>query len=198
MFKKLIALMMVLSIFTTQASASTNDGLKAAFDDLNFALTVEWDQKDKAFHETQMSKFTAQIRDLQAKGLTNAQLVDFAKSEVKNAKVAKDLETALNMIQINKMSAGEANKYVLDTMKKSYSAGASFNGEVLVYVAVGVLVVALAIAIASSSSVTVSNGGGNNCYYDDVYVCDQYCYYDSWSYYTCYDDCYYTTQYTCY
>lgn len=197
MFKKLITLMMVLSIFTTQANASTNDGLKAAFDDLNFALTVEWDQKDKAFHEGQMSKFTAALRDLQSKGLTNSQLIDFAKAEVKNAQVAKDLETALNMIQINKMSPSEANKYILDTMKKSYSAGASWNGEVFVYLAVGVLIVALAIAIASSSSVTISNNN-NNCYYQDVYVCDEYCYYDGWGFYTCYDDCYYTTQYSCY
>jgi len=197
MFKKLIALMLVLSIFTVQAHASTNDGLKAAFDELNYSLTVEWDQKDKDFHATQMKKFTAAIRELQSKGLTNAQLVDFAKSQVKNAQVAKDLETALNMIQINKMSAAEANKYIIDTMKKSYSAGASWNGEVFIYLAVGVLIVALAVAIAGSSS---SSGGGHssqNCYYDDVYVCDTYCYDDYYGY-TCYDDCYYTTQYTCY
>ena len=198
MFKKLIALIMVLSIFTTQANASTNDGLKAAFDDLNFALTVEWDQKDKVFHETEMKKFTASVRDLQSKGLTNAQLIDFAKSEVKNAQVAKDLETALNMIQINKMSSAEANKYILDTMKKSYSAGASWNGEVFVYLAVGGLIVALAVAIASGSgSSSGGNYNNNNCYYDDVYVCDTYCYDDYYGY-TCYDDCYYTTQYTCY
>lgn len=199
MFKKLIALMLVLSIFTVQAHASTNDGLKAAFDELNYSLTVEWDQKDKDFHATQMKKFTASIRDLQSKGLTNAQLVDFAKSQVKNAQVAKDLETALNMIQINKMSGAEANKYIIDTMKKSYSAGASWNGEVFIYLAVGVLIVALAVAIAgsSSSSSSSSNGGGSSCYYDDVYVCDTYCYDDYYGY-TCYDDCYYTTQYSCY
>ena len=194
MFKKLIALMMVLSIFTVQANAATNDGLKAAFDELNYALTVEWDQKDKVFHETQMKNFTASIRDLQAKGLTNAQLVEFAKSQVKNAQVAKDLETALNMIQINKMSGAEANKYILDTMKKSYSAGASWNGEVFIYLAVGVLIVALAVAIANGN---VSSGGGSSCFYEDVYVCDTYCY-DDWYGYTCYDDCYYTTQYSCY
>jgi hypothetical protein len=196
-FKKLIALMMVLSIFTVQANASTNAGLKAAFDELNYSLTVEWDQKDKDFHADQMKTFTSTIRDLQSKGLTNAQLVEFAKSEVKNAQVAKDLETALNMIQINKMSAAEANKYIIDTMKKSYSAGASWNGEVFIYLAVGVLIVALAVAIANGST-TVSNGGGSNCYYDDVYVCDSYCYYDGWGYYTCYDDCYWTSQYYCY
>jgi hypothetical protein len=199
MFKKLIALMMVLSIFTVQAQASTHDGLKAAFDELNYALTVEWDQKDKDFHADQMKKFTASLRDLQSKGLTNAQLVDFAKSQVKNAQVAKDLETALNMIQINKMAPAEANKYILDTMKKSYSAGASWNGEVFIYLAVGVLIVALAVAIASGG--TSTGGGynnGNNCYYDDVYVCDTYCYDDYPFGYTCYDDCYWTSQYTCY
>ena len=195
MLKKFIALFMILSIFTVQANASTHAGLKAAFDELNYALTVEWDQKDKDFHGEQMKKFASTVRDLQAKGLTNAQMIEFVKSEVKNAQVAKDLETAFNMIQINKMSSAEANKYILDTMKKSYSAGASWSGEVFVYLAVGVLIVALAIAIANG---TPSTGGGAYCYYDDVYVCDTYCYDDWYWGYTCYDDCYYTTQYVCY
>lgn len=195
MFKKLITLMLALSIFTVQAHAATDKGLKAAFDELNYSLTTEWDQKDKAFHEAQMKTFAATIRDLQAKGLTNAQLIEFAKSEIKDAKAAKDLETAMTMVQINKMSSAEASKYVLDSMKKSYSAGASWNGEVLVYLAVGVLIVAIAVAIASGNA-TVSTGG-NNCYYDDVYVCDSYCYEDYYGY-TCYDDCYYSTQYICY
>ena len=198
MLKKLMALMLVLSVFTVQAHATAQEGLKAAFDELNYALEVEWDQKDKAFHEEQMKKFTATLRDLQSKGLTQSQLVEFAKSEVKNAQVAKDLETALTMIQINKMSSSEANKYIIDTMKKSYSSGASWNGEVFVYLAVGILIVALAVAIANGS--TSSGGGyygGSNCYYTDVYVCDTYCYDDYYGYF-CYDDCYWTSQYTCY
>ena len=196
MFKKFITLMLALSIFTVQAQAASQDGLKDAFNDLSFALTVEWDQKDKEFHNEAMKKFSAQLRDLQAQGLTNAQMIDFAKTQVKDAKLAKDLETAMNMIQINKMSAAEANKYILETVKRSYSSGASWNGEVFVYLAVGVLVVALAIAIANADTVVV--GGGNSCYYEDVYVCDDYCTYDYWGYYSCYSDCYYTTQYVCY
>ncbi len=196
MLKKFIAFFMILSIFTVQANASTQEGLKAAFDELNYALTVEWDQKDKEFHGEQMKKFAATVRELQAKGLTNSQMIEFVKSELKNAQVAKDLETAFNMIQINKMSSAEANKYILDTMKRSYSSGASWSGEVLVYLAVGVLIVALAVAIAGGG--TRTTGGGSSCYYDDVYVCDTYCYDDFWYGYSCYDDCYYTTQYVCY
>lgn len=199
MLKRIIAFMLMLSIFTVHAHANTQEGLKAAFDELNYSLTVEWDQKDKAFHEAQMSKFTAALRDLQAKGLTQAQLVEFAKSQVKNAQVAKDLETAFNMIQINKMSQAEANKYILETMKKSYSAGASWSGEVFVYLAVGVLILAIAVAIAAGGSNGGGNyGGGSNCYYDDVYVCDTYCYNDYYYGYYCYDDCYWTTDYYCY
>ena len=188
MFKKFLSFVMVLSIFTVQANAASQNGLKAAFDELNYNLSVEWDQKDQAFYRTQMSEFAATVRDLQAKGLTNAQMIDFAKAEVKDAKVAQDLETAFNMISLNKMSSAEASKFMVDTMKKSYSQGASFNGEVFVYLAAGVLIVALAVALASGN-VTVSNGGG--CYYQDYYVCDTYC-----DYYGCYDDCYYT--YGCY
>jgi hypothetical protein len=192
MIKKLFGLFLTFAVFTVSAHAATNDGLKAAFDELNYKLTVEWDQKDKAFQQEQMKTFTATLRDLQAKGLTNSQLVDFVKSEVKNDRVAKDLETAFNMISINKMSAQEANKYVVETMKKSYSNGASWNGEVFIYIAAALLIVAVAIAIANADTIVV---GGGSCYYQDYYVCDTYCYDDYYGY-TCYDDCYWT--YGCY
>jgi hypothetical protein len=147
-FKKLITLMMVVAIFTVQAHASTQNGLKAAFDEMNYSLTVEWDQKDKGFYETQLKKFTSVVRDLQKKGMTNAQMIEFAKGEVKDAKVAKDLETAFSMITINKMSSEEASQYMMESMKRSYSNGASWNGDVLIYLAVGLLFVALAVGIA--------------------------------------------------
>ena len=186
MFKKLIALMMVVSIFTVSAHATTQNGLKAAFDELNYSLTVEWDQKDKDFYSKEMKKFTETLRGLQSKGLTNAQLVEFVKSEVKNEKVSRDLETAFNMIAINKMSSEEASKYMVETMKKSYSAGASWNGEVFIYLAVGLLIVAAAIALGGASSGS-SNGGDYYC--NEVYVCDTECYYDYYWGYTCNDYC---------
>ncbi len=171
MFKKFITLMMVMAIFTVQAHATTQNGLKAAFDEMNYALTVEWDQKDQSFYENQLKSFTATVRELQKSGLTNAQMIEFAKTQVKDAKVAKDLETAFSMITINKMSSEEASRYMMESMKRSYSNGASWNGDVLVYLAVGLLIVALAVGLSSGN---VSSGGG---YYDGGY--------------TCYDDCYY-------
>lgn len=129
MFKKLITLMLAFSIFAVQAQASAEHGLKAAFDELNYSLTAEWDQQDQHFYDTQVQKFTATVRELQAEGLTNAQLLAFAKSEIKDAKAAKDLEAALIVVEANKMSSAEASDYLMQSMKKSYASGASWNGR---------------------------------------------------------------------
>ena len=200
MFKKLLAFVLILSIFTVHANASAVDGLKQAYDELHFALEHDWDQKDQSFYEAQMKSFTTKFRDLQAQGLTYAQMMEFARSEVKNAQMAKDFETAFTMIQLNKMSTADANKYILDVMKKSYRSGASWNGEVFVYAAIGILIVALAIGIATGGVSSGSGGyyGGSNCYYDNQYICNTYCYNDYYWGYTCYDDCYWGNQYVCY
>ncbi len=180
MFKKFITLMMVVAIFTVQAQAATQNGLKAAFDEMNYALTVEWDQKDQSFYEAQLKKFTGVVRDLQKSGMTNAQMIDFAKSEIKDAKVAKDLETAFSMITINKMSSEEASKYMMSSMKRAYSNGASWNGDAVLYLVAGILIIALAVGL-SNGTATVSVG---SCY-DDCYYYDYVCGYDYWGPYYC-------------
>ncbi len=182
---------MVLAITTTSAFAQSNAGLKSAFDELNYSLTVEWNQKDKAFYDVQMKKFNASLKELQAKGLTNAELIAFVKSEVKDAKVAKDMETAFNMIQLQKMNASQAANYMTETMKKSYNVGASWNGDAVLYIGIGVLLVVVALAVAAGG-VSAGNGGGGYC--EEVYVCDTYCYNDYYWGYTCEDDC----GYSCY
>lgn len=197
MFKKFITMIMVVTIFTVQAHAAAQDGLKTAFDEMNYSLTVEWDQKDQAFYEAQMKTFNAKVRELQKQGLTNAQMVEFAKSQVKDQRVAKDLETAFSMITINKMNSEDASKFMLDSMKRSYSAGAAWNGDVIIYLAVGLLIVALAVGVATGN-VAVRGGGstgpGYSCY-DDCYYYDYNCGYDYWGpiyceSYTCDTVCY--------
>lgn len=187
---------MVVALFTVQAHATTQNGLKAAFDEMNYALTVEWDQQDKSFYEAEVKKFTATVRELQKQGLTNQQMIDFAKSQVKDAKVAKDLETAFSMITINKMTSEEASQYMIDSMKRAYSSGASWGGEVLVYLAVGVLIVALAVGLSGSSSGSSSSGGDYPGYcYNDCYWITDWCY-DYYGSYPCGQT--YVCDYICY
>jgi hypothetical protein len=192
--KKLVTLMMVVSIFTVQAHAATENGLKQAFNEMTYSVE-QLDPSDKAAVETQLKQFTAVVRDLQKKGLTNSQMIDFAKSEIKDQKVAKDLETAMNMIKINKMDSEEASKYMLETLKGSLSKGASWNGEVFIYIAVGLLIVALAVGLASGNVSSGNGGGYGSTCYDDCYYYDYQCGYDYWGpiyceSYTCDTVCY--------
>lgn len=176
--------MLAIAFSTTSVFANTNSGLKAAFDELNYSLTVEWNQKDKAFYNKKMEAFKAKLAESK---LTNAELIAFVKSEVKDAKIARDMETALTMIQIQKMSRSDAANYMTETMKKSYSVGASWNGDAFLYIGLGVLLVVVALSVAAGGY-TGGNGGG---YCEEVYVCDTYCYDDYFWGYTCEDDCYY-------
>lgn len=180
MFKKLFAFSMIFCFLVVNANAVTNNNLKAAFDELNYALSVDWDQKDQDFYKSQMDKFNSTLSALQAQGMTNQEMIDFTLSQLKDAKAQKDLQTALTMVQINRMGAKEAQKYVTDVMNKSYSRGASWGGEVIVGAIVLVLIVAVAAIVAGKARVNEDEA----CY--EVYTCDDYCTGNF-----CYEDCYY-------
>jgi ApbE superfamily uncharacterized protein (UPF0280 family) len=177
--KRLITFMMVLSIFTVSAHATAQNGLKAAFDELSYSLNVEWDQKDQDFYKAKMKAFNASMKDLQAQGITNAELIEFVKSEVKDEKIARDMETAFNIIALNKMSSAEASKYMIETMEKSYSNGASWNGGADVLLGLGVLLVVVAVILGGGFHV---NTGSSYCGYSAWY-CGETCY--GYPYYYC-------------
>lgn len=182
MFLRLITFILAMSIFTVHADVGSQQSLKTAFDDLNYALSVEWDQKDRKFYDSKVEEFSKKIASLQAQGLTNAELVDFVKANLKDKALAKDLETAYTVISLNKLSQADARKLVMETTSKAYSKGASWAGEVFLYSALIVLIIVAAVVAAP-----YSGPRGPSCY--DDYVC--YDYYDAWGYW--YTDCFYET-----
>ena len=167
MLKKFFTLFLAFSFMTVQADAVTNNNLKSAFDDLNYSLIVDWDQKDRTFYNQQMEKFAAEVKTLQFQGLTNQQLVDFTVAQIKDQKMANDLRNAFTVVTINKMSAAEAHNYVTDVMNKSYSQGASWAGEVIVGAVILVVFIAVAAIVAGRAKVD------DGCY--QVYTCEQDC-----------------------
>jgi hypothetical protein len=187
MLKKIFTFMMAFAIVIVQAEAASNNGLKAAFDEMTYNIEQQGLGDNKEFVNGELQKFSAVVRELQRQGMTNTQLIDFAKSEIKDQKVAKDLETAFNMISINKMSSEDAASYMTEALKRSYSKGASWSGQVYIYMAVGLLIVALAVGLANGGS--SGSGCYDNCYYYsfqcgfdfwgpiycDTYTCDRIC-----------------------
>lgn len=176
MCKKFFVSVIAFCLLTAQSFAVTNNGLKAAFDQLNYALTVEWDQTDRAFYNQQMEKFASALRD---SGVSQKEIVEFAVSQVKDEKIARDLRTAFTMVKINQMGQKEAQNYVVETLNKSYAQGASWNGGAAIG---GILLVVIVVAVALlvTGDARVEDG----CY--QVWTCDDYC-----AGGVCYQDCYY-------
>jgi hypothetical protein len=57
---KVLSFFMVL-IFSTTSFASNPSDVKSIIDDLNYSLSVEWDQKDLAFYDDQLDLYTQKI-----------------------------------------------------------------------------------------------------------------------------------------
>lgn len=129
MMKKVCLFILSMVILSVHVSAGTENSLPQIFSELNYALTVDWDQKDPAFYEQQVKKFSSQLAKMQEEGLTNQQLVDYAIAQIKDERSARDARTAFTLIQINKMSPMEARQTVQDLMKQSYGRGASWNAD---------------------------------------------------------------------
>jgi len=136
MFKKILSLVIVMSVFTTSAFAVSNEGLKIAFEDLHMAIAVEGVSQEVAQQE-----FAAKVEAL---GVSNEELLSFAKSQIKSESVKRDLELA------TKMHPADAQEYAMNALSKSQSTGASWNGVVLSPLGF-VLLVIIIVVIAKSN-----------------------------------------------
>lgn len=163
--KNLIALLLSFFIFTAQASASTNGSLKLAFDELNFALTVEWDQKDKAFYQKEVSEFQAKINVLRAEGLTNQELLDFLMANIKDKAAAADLKQFYEVASAQKLTPIEIESMTRELVNRHYARGADWIGTVLL---IGAAAIVLVVGITALMLWDASNNPAN-CHYD--YVC---------------------------
>lgn len=146
MFAKIITFLLACSIFSASAMPNTNDGLKAAFDEFNYSVTVEWDQKDPSFLEAKKLELMQTISGLEAEGMTRAELITFAKSQLKDANLIKNLDSVLEAISLNKMTSEEANNFMIRSIENSQSQGANWNG-VIILTPVGLLILVLLIAV---------------------------------------------------
>lgn len=132
MFRQIVTLIIAFTLFSTSAMASTHEGLKAAFDEFNFAVTVEWDQKDPLFLEAQKFELTQQIASLESQGLTREELIGFVKSKIKDASVIKTLDSVLEAVSLNKMTTEEAQDLMIKSLNKTHATGANWNGAIVI------------------------------------------------------------------
>lgn len=142
-------------LFTAPAGASTHaQTLAEAIKDFNYAINVEWDQKDPRFYEEQMNRFQAALSDLSTQGMTQAQMLTEARALVKDSQTAAELDRVLALVKANNLSDAEAKRMVMEMVTKSQNRGASWNGAFMINF--GILI-ALVVVIA------VLGGGESTC-----------------------------------
>lgn len=170
MLKRACVLLLVLITFTAQVSANSQTGLKAAFDELNYSLNVEWDQKDLNFYNAQSEKFTSEIMKLQEMGLSNKELMDFAILQIKDKKLAHEIQTTFSLVSIDAMSSQEAQEHIKKAIANSYGHGASWNGATVLGGVVLVIIIVAVIGYLNKDAITKE---AEKCYM--AYKCHEVC-----------------------
>lgn len=165
--KRFFVLALTLVLFSIQAHAATGNGLKAAIDEFNYAVTVEWDQKDQSFLNAQSEKLSRELLTLKKKGMTNQELMDQALQEIKDPTLVREIQTVFSMVSLNAMSATEAQEHVKMAISKSYSTGASWNGSAVVGAVVVLFVIAGVLVLIGQNRIE------EGCY--QTYQCDNQC-----------------------
>lgn len=145
---RIISFLIMLSLsFNVLAQSGSIHALEKSIDEYQYALSVEWDQKDSSFHDQQTDIFLKKMDALiQEEGLEKEQVRALAKSKIKDEAAYKALELKMGLLS-GANSSKELIELLKENSKEFYSKGASWNGEVFFENAI---IVAVVIAVAYS------------------------------------------------
>lgn len=127
--------MSLLVAFCFSLNVMAASGLESAVNEYQYALSVEWDQKDAKFYDAKTVEFFNQL-----KGVSKEEMLAFADSKLENKAAVDALKLKLSVLsQAN--SAQELAALVRENSKDFYARGASWNGETMVSVAIVAVIV---------------------------------------------------------
>lgn len=177
----------LIMIQTASANEGSIQGLKALYDDLQYSLTVEWDQKDVIAHKKIEDRFSKGLEELKKQGLTNQELLDFTVSQFKNKKAQSDFIKLMNSLQVTALDKEEVILMVEPILKKEYDSGANWisdlplAGKIAYFTFMTAFAATFVYFMINGSFEGISDGTegyGNNPLCTEVYVCERedYCY----------------------
>lgn len=135
MLRKITALIMLTSFTHAFAmspvmeTSAMSEALGRTFDEMNYSLNVEWDQKDQTFFKGTVDGFEREIQNLQKEGLTNKELIDYTLAKIKDKQTLSDVKEIATAINDSEMSGDEARAFALEKLNGTYSQGASWSGS---------------------------------------------------------------------
>jgi uncharacterized membrane protein len=175
MLRKITALLMLTS-FThafamspVQETSAMSKALERTFDEMNYSLNVEWDQKNQEFFKDKVEGFEKDIQSLQEQGLTNKELVDYTLAKIKDKQTQSDIKEIANVINESNMTSEQARDFVLKKLNGTYSQGTSWSGSRMGVKLVLILGLIILICCATRSN-NHDNGSGTG-HGDDLNPC---------------------------
>lgn len=158
MLKKFTALLMLTSFthaFAMSPVMETSALAKAldqTFNEMNYSLNVEWDQKDQGYFNNTVDGFEKQVKDLQDQGLTNKELIEYTLAKVKDKQTQKDIAEISKVISESNMTADQARDFALEKLSSTQSQGASWSGSRMGVKLVVLLAIIIIIVCATNSN----------------------------------------------
>ena len=170
MLKNLIALVLLCCSFTAHANVDAK--IAPIFDELEYQLSVEWDQKGQEFYNSAVKSFEGRLAGLSQEGVTPSEVLNYLQSNIKDKKVAAELSNLVSSIDVTTMSLQDSKSLIQDYVDGMKNTGANYSG--LYSYRYGWYYVAF--------------GGVAFYYFYSSYYYDPYysCYYDYYGYYVCY------------
>ena len=142
--KKLLSIVLAFTFtFNVFAASTASQALEKSLDNYQYAMTVEWDQKDQKFSDAQTEKFLAEMgRLIKEQGLKQEEILALAEKKIANKQTIEAMKLKLALIGDVKNSS-ELASVLKEVSKDMYSRGASWNGDVVLTAGLVVLVVAV-------------------------------------------------------
>jgi len=138
-------------LLSSQVMASSGAGFKEAIDELNYSLTVEWDQADQGFYEKQKDAFSQKLLELSEQGMTNEELIQQALRQIKDETLKRDVELLFSRLMKEEIGQESLNIFTQTLSEGMYSNGASWNGRATVITIVAIVAVATVAAIVNAN-----------------------------------------------
>lgn len=169
----LLAFCISMNVF---AASGVLKEFESAMDEYQFAMTVEWDQKDLAFKNMQLEALNAKMGSLFAQGLTSADVNVVIDGRFKNSQAAAAAKMKVAMLG-DKLTPANVVDVLKNSSEDIYSQGASWSGNTQYFVWGGVAIAIIAIAVAYSkwkdkNYVCTRTAIADYC--TDRYDCDTY------------------------
>lgn len=121
--------------FTTQAFAGTvREDLTVALNNYEYDMVVEWDQKDKVMAEKFSENFSKTLNKLFDRGLTQDELLSVVESRMTDKERFKAIKMKATLLKDQAGDAQSVTRLLQDEMANLGTRGASWNGEIQMYV----------------------------------------------------------------